>query len=103
MAQGGDIWVARLRGNPQESDIWGDVMGNVDSSLGFQSRRVDLDNPVFFRTLGFAIFPHACRHPDAAATGVKARPATWKWITPEYRECSRDPNSRHACVVGEIR
>ena len=97
---------ASPRGNPEGIHIWVDVVVNAETTLGLQSRRVDLDNPIiplkFFKTaLEFAISPHG-RRPVSHAMGVTSRPASRKWIASQVREFPQDPNWQHAGIVDEI-
>ena len=58
--------------NPQGTQIWADVVGNVEERLAALSRttpRMDLGNPGAY--MEFAIFPHAKRHAHVEAFGIK--------------------------------
>ena len=69
---------ACLRDNAEGIGMWGDVVGSVKATSGFQRRHVDLDNPIAFlklfkTTLEFAISPCARRHLIAEAMGITVR------------------------------
>ena len=83
----------------------GDVLGDVEASLGIKSRQVDLGSPVIFlkflkTSLGLAISPHTCRHPDALSLIIKSLPDNWRWISSEGRDFLQDPKWKHAGRIG---
>ena len=92
-----------VRGPPEVSDHWPDLLGNVALDLGVCPRPAPTPNmrdpaiylDVFAMTLHFASFPHPSGRPLVAAARPDGKIQAWEWIRGQAREGVRNPEWPH--------